>query len=119
VDTGERVTNLAANLTLRVACVTERNRDAVGEKRDDSLRFLNREIYTETTVEIQMDTPCGCRKRVRVFGELPRCWSRGVWRGSRRVEADALVGLADVGVSQAAWRYSLMSPPQVGCRRIG
>ena len=28
-------------------------------------------------------------------------------------------GLAGVGVVQAAWRYSLMSPPQVGCRLIG
>ena len=27
--------------------------------------------------------------------------------------------LAGVGVVQAAWRYSLMSPPQVGCRLIG
>ena len=42
-----------------------------------------------------------------------------VW-GSGRVEAEVLVvGLAVVGVVQAAWRYSLMSPLQVGCRRIG
>ena len=31
----------------------------------------------------------------------------------------ARVGLAVVGVVQAAWRYWLMSPSQVGCRRIG
>ena len=29
------------------------------------------------------------------------------------------VGLAVVVVVQAAWRYWLMSPLQVGCRRIG
>gem|GEM_PF-6970944 len=44
---------------------------------------------------------------------------RVVW-GSGRVKASVLVfGLAVVGVVQAAWRYSLMSPLQVGCRRIG
>jgi hypothetical protein len=40
--------------------------------------------------------------------------------GGRRVEAGvAALGRPLRGVVQAAWRYSLMSPPQVGCRRIG
>ena len=44
----------------------------------------------------------------------------GAWWGSGRVEADVVrVGLAVVVVVQAAWRYWLMSPLQVECRRIG
>ena len=44
----------------------------------------------------------------------------GAWVRRGRVEADvSLVGLAVVVGVQAAWRYSLMSPLQVGCRRIG
>ena len=62
---------------------------------------------------------CGCRKRVRVAFERMRCSFRCAGAGCGRVEVDfAGVRLAVV-VVQAAWRYSLMSPLQVVCRRIG
>ena len=59
---------------------------------------------------------CGCRKRVRVRQRTVGA-RFGTCAGSGRVEADALCdGLADV---RATWRYSLTSPLQVGCRRMG
>jgi hypothetical protein len=62
---------------------------------------------------------CGCRKRVRVRGGY--CRSCFLGRVTERVRRSGCVcdGLAVVGVVQAAWRYSLMSPLQVGCRRVG
>jgi len=61
-----------------------------------------------------------CRKRVRVpIGGVGGWYSEVLWP-SGRVEVEAvLVGLAVVVVVQAAWQYSLMSPLQLECRRIG
>jgi hypothetical protein len=63
---------------------------------------------------------CGCRELVRSL-RGPR--SVFVFRVDRGVAASKRTGsemrLAVVGVGQAAVRYSLMSPWQVGCRRIG